>query len=123
MSQKKSRNRRRNQQYTAEFRAEALKLVESQPQLSIAAIAEQLGMNKGTLWGWHKDSRRRAVQGSQHGPRAAQEPEEAPLDESERAELERLRKANVELERKAARLEMEREILKKATAFFAKESE
>lgn len=41
---------------------------------------------------------------------------EVPLTDDERTELKRLRKENRELK-------MEREILKKATAFFAKQSE
>ena len=102
------KHRERRAHRTPEFRDEALKAVEAQPDRPIADIARDLGIPKGTLADWHTKAQKRK--------RAAEAAGVAPLGETERAELERLRREN-------ARLVMEREILKKATAFFVKESE
>jgi transposase len=91
---------RRRPTYAPEFRAEALKRVRSSAE-SASAIARDLGINVGTLRRWLEASRPRP---------------EVPLTDDERAELRRLRK-------EVRELRMEREILKKATAFFAKQSE
>ena len=89
--------RRHRVRYTPEFKAEALRIVEHSNE-SLAKIAKDLGMTEKTLHAW--------VQ-------AARPEGRVPLNETERAELERLRRDN-------RRLQMERDILKKATAFFAK---
>jgi transposase len=91
---------RRRPTYAAEFRVEAVKRVRSSTE-SVAAIARDLGITVGTLRRWLDASR---------------PPPDVPLTENEKSELKRLRKENRELR-------MEREILKKATAFFAKQSE
>jgi transposase len=91
---------RRRPMYAAEFRVEAVKRVRSSTE-SVAAIARDLGITVGTLRRWLDASR---------------PPPDVPLTENEKSELKRLRKENRELR-------MEREILKKATAFFAKQSE
>ena len=92
--------RRQRVRYTPEFKAEALRIVQ-QSNESLAKVAKDLGMTEKTLHTWVKAA----------GP----EPR-VPLNETERAELERLRREN-------RRLQMERDILKKATAFFAKYGE
>ena len=92
--------RRQRVRYTPEFKAEALRIVQ-QSNESLAKIAKDLGMTEKTLHAWVK---------------AARPESPVPLNESERSELERLRREN-------RRLQMERDILKKATAFFAKYSE
>ena len=94
-----------NQTYTPEFRAEAVKLVLDQG-LSQQQAAERLGIPKGSLGNWVASSRQRAAARVQVG--------EATLEEL-KAEVARLRK-------ELARAEMEREIVKKAAAYFAKES-
>jgi len=91
---------RRRPTYAAEFRAEAVKRVRNSTE-SLRSIARDLGITAPTLQRWVEASR---------------PPSEVPVTESERSELKRLRKENRELR-------MEREILKKATAFFAKHSE
>ena len=83
-----------------EFRVEAIRLVRSSPN-PLAKVARDLGVNPETLRLW--------VQ-------AARPPTEVPLTDDERGELGRLR-------REVRALRMERDILKKATAFFAKQSE
>jgi transposase len=92
--------RRRRRQFSSEFRAEAIRLAQ-ETDASLAALAQQLGIGKGTLHRW--------VEASRPAPRD-------PLGEDERSELSRLRRENLQLR-------MERDILKKATAFFARQSE
>lgn len=83
--------------YDEEFRREAVRLVR-EGGLSVQRAASDLGVGESTLSKWVA-----AVQGE-----APQ-----PLVESERQELSRLRKENMQLR-------MERDILKKATAYFAR---
>lgn len=94
MSQKKS-----YKQYPREYKEEAVALVIEQGY-SVAKAAESLGINPNMLYKW-KDKLEAESQGKA-------------LPESERDELKRLRKECKELR-------MEKEILKKASAFFAKE--
>jgi transposase len=90
--------------YTAEFRAEALELVRSSGQ-SMAEVARSLGISDGTLGNWVKADREARERGAD--PQA--------LSESERQELVRLR-------REVAELRLDREILRKAAAYFARET-
>ena len=90
---------RRRPTYAPEFRAEAVKRVRTSSE-SIREIARDLGISVTSLRGWIAQTRPQP---------------EVPLTDNERSELKRLRK-------QVRELEMEREILKKATAFFAKHS-
>jgi transposase len=92
--------RRRRVIYSPEFRAEAVRRVRNSDE-PLKTICDDLGIAPVTLRNW--------VEASKPKP-------EVPLTDDERTELRRLRKENRELK-------MEREILKKATAFFAKQSE
>ena len=92
--------RRRRVIYSPEFRAEAVRRVRNSDE-PLKMICDDLGIAPVTLRNW--------VEASKPKP-------EVPLTDDERTELRRLRKENRELK-------MEREILKKATAFFAKQSE
>jgi transposase len=83
--------------HSAEFRAEAIRVVRESRQ-PVARIARELGVNENTLHMWVK---------------AAQAEAAPPLQESERDELQRLRQ-------QVRALRMERDVLKKAAAFFAK---
>jgi transposase len=90
--------------YPEEFRREAVELVRTSDR-SIVEIARSLGISDSTLQNWLKadrDKRRR-----EQDPNA--------LSESELEELKRLRKENVELR-------TDREILRKAAAYFARET-
>ena len=90
--------------HTPEFKREALNLVIDQQQ-SIAEVARRLGISQSLLHKWKVQF---AAQGEQAFPgKGQQTPQEA--------ELTRLRRENEQLR-------MERDILKKATAFFARES-
>ena len=91
---------RRRPSYTPEFKAEAVRMVRTSSE-SVSKIARDLGVNVASLRTWVSAARPKG---------------EAPLTDDERGELRRLRRENRELR-------MERDILKKATAFFAKHSE
>ena len=54
---------------------------------------------------------------------SASRPESAPADETAEQRAERLERDNAKLRKQVEQLEMDKAILKKAAAFFAKESE
>ena len=95
--------RRHRRSFSPEFKAEAVRLCKLGDR-NIAKVAKDLDLAENGLREWVK---RAAIDAGQGPPGA--------LTTAEREELTRLR-AQVK------RLEMEREILKTATAFFAKES-
>jgi transposase len=88
-------------QYTLEYKQEAVRLVESGQ--SLAAAARSLGLAEQTLFNWVKAHRAGRLQGAGNTSKVS----------AEQMEISRLR---AEL----ARVTMERDILGKATAFFAK---
>lgn len=90
--------------YPAEFRREAVALVKSSGR-PVAEVARSLEIAEGTLWDWMKADR-------EAGERA-KDPDA--LSESERDELRRLR-------RKTVQQEIDLEILRKAAAYFARET-
>jgi transposase len=87
--------------YTLEFKQEAVRLVESGQ--SIAAAARTLDLVEQTLFNWVKASRQGTLKGADSRSKVS----------AEQMEINRLR---AEL----ARVKMERDILGKATAYFAK---
>jgi transposase len=87
------------QEYTAEFKALAVKRVKE--GLTPGAAGKELGISEQTLRNWVKA----AEAGKLNGPGVT----------PEQMELSRLRAENVRLKREC-------EILKKATAYFARES-
>lgn len=91
---------KKRKSYTPEYRREAAHLVIDTDR-TIAAVAAELNVGAQLLGRWV--SQERARMGT---------PPDAPLDVSERAELERLRKENAELK-------LDNEFLGKAAAFFA----
>ncbi len=95
---------RNKQDYTPEFRAEAVKVVLAQG-LSLAEAAKRLSVPKGTLANWVA-SAKASKEVAAPGARTVAELE---------AELKQLRK-------ELAEARLERDILKKATAYFARES-
>ncbi len=97
-------SKRTRRKFSAEFKNEAVKLVTEQGY-SIAEAARNLGVNANLLGRWKKDSEQSKDENQAPGSQAAMQ-----------AELKRLRKENKQLK-------MEREILKKAAVFFAKEQE
>jgi transposase-like protein len=96
--------KRKRRKFSAEFKAETVRLVRDSDR-SVTAIARELDLTETALRRWVQQ----AEVDAGRGPSGA-------LTTSEREEL-------VQLRRETKRLRMERDILKKATAFFAKESE
>jgi len=94
-----------DRKYTEEFRQDTVKQVIDGGR-TLAQVARTLEMSKGTLGNWVSRSRR--------GEALSKAPPGRPVSELE-AEVSRLRAEN-------SRLKLEKEILKKAAAYFAKES-
>jgi transposase len=92
----------KSRQFPAAFKADAVDLVRTSDK-SIAEIARDLGIGKQTLHNW-------VAQANKEPASPASD-----LSLTERDELRRLR-------REVATLRMERDILKKAAAFFANEA-
>jgi transposase-like protein len=92
--------RRKGRRYSPEFKAEAVRLMRETDE-TVSSIARDLGVSEPSLRAWVE---------------AARPQPKAPLTEDERSEL-------IQLRRDLRRVEMERDILKKATAFFARQSE
>lgn len=95
--------RRKRRKFTPQFKADAVRLVTDGGK-SIAEVTAQFDLTETALREWVK----RAQADAGTGPAGA-------LTTAERSEL-------IELRKRLKRAEMERDILKKATAFFAKEN-
>ena len=96
--------KRKRRAFTDEFKTQTVRVVRDSGK-SIGAIARELDLTESAVRAWV----RQAAIDAGHGPAGA-------LTTEEREELGRLR-------REVRTVRMERDILKKATAFFAKESE
>ena len=94
----------RQTKYPSVFKVEAVALVKSSGR-SIADVARSLGVSDRTLWYWVSEDRK----AREH----AEDPTALGADEA--AELKRLRKEN-------AQQREDMEILRKAAAYFAKET-
>ena len=97
MSHSKAEASPKRRVFSEEFKQDAVRLVVSE-KYSFAAAAKAVGEGEQSLRRWH----------------ARLAPKPASLDE--------LRAENQRLRRELRRAELERDILKKATAYFAKES-
>jgi transposase len=96
-------SRRKRRKFTPEFKADAVRLCTTGGK-SIAEVTKQFDLTETALREW---VRRAEAASGEASPDA--------LTTAERAELSELRK-------RVKRLEMERDILKKATSFFAREN-
>lgn len=96
-----------NRQYTDEFKLEAVRLAES---VGGNQAAQRLGIPDSSLWNWIRLSRA--------GKLVAGESGATPVKQSA-AELEA---ENARLRRELANTKLDLEIVKKAAAYFAKES-
>jgi transposase len=86
--------------FTPEFRQEAIKQV-TQRGYSVKEVSERLGVSTHSLYKWIKDTK--------------------PVEE-QAGDLAATRLENQKLKAELRRVQEERDILKKAAAFFAKES-
>lgn len=102
-SQSQAGSSRKRRVFSEEFKQDAVRLVVSEGY-TFAAAAQAVGVGEQSLRQWHA--------------RLAPKPEPCGED----ASLDQLRAENQRLRRELRRAEVEREILKKATAYFAKES-
>ena len=93
---------RQRREFGPEYKDEAVKLVINTGR-TVAVVARELGIQESTLGRWVNLQKDRHDGG------------EAPLSETDRAELARLRKENSELK-------LDRAFLKKASLFFAQEA-
>jgi transposase-like protein len=96
--------KRKRRHFTPEFKADAVRLVQTSGR-SVGDIAREMDLTETALRAWVKQAQTDAG----NGPPGA-------LTTAEREELAQLRRDN-------KRLRMERDILKAAATFFAKESE
>jgi transposase-like protein len=95
--------KRKRRAFTQEFKAEAVRIVRDSGK-TVGAVARELDLTETALREWVRQA---AVDAGRGRPGA--------LTSEERAVLAQLRREN-------RTLRMERDILKKATAFFAKEN-
>lgn len=102
--------------YTQEFRADAVRQIQRGDR-TIREVAEDLGISHWTLRDWY-----RMVDVSKRS-RTKSERLAVPSRETTEEKLARLEAENRTLRKEVESLKMDRAILKKAAAFFAKENE
>ena len=103
MSRSKQEASVHRRRFDDEFKQSAVRLVVEE-KYTFKAAAAAVGVSEPTLRAWH----------ARFAPQPAACGEDATLEE--------LRAENQQLRKQLRRAELEREILKKATAYFAKES-
>jgi transposase len=96
-----------NRQYTDEFKLEAVRLSES---LGGNDAAKRLGIPESTLWNWIKLSRAGELKADHDGTLAV------------KRSITQVEADNARLRRELASAKLDLEIVKKAAAYFAKES-
>jgi len=107
-----------SKRYSADFRADAVALMKRDKR-SFATLAEDLGVSSWTLRHWYnQDEMAKKPKGPKRSPELI-----AAAGETAEQRLTRLERDNARLRKENEQLKTDREILKKAAAFFAKESE
>ncbi|MFJ2116319.1 transposase, partial [Streptomyces sp. NPDC087850] len=106
--------------YSPEFKADAVALYLSDPGHTFEGVGRDLGVSRETLRNWVRTERAR------HGGDSTTSTEESTVDspptaEELRAENEALRKELAAVRKDNQKLATERDILRKATKFFAQE--
>lgn len=91
----------KRRRYDPEFREGAVWIV-TETGKPIAQVARDLGIGEGTLGSWVARARKMSEASGTGGP-----------SESEREELQRLRRKNAELSKENTQLAMERDVLKR----------
>jgi transposase len=104
--------------YAEEFKSDALTLLARSDQ-TIPQVAQRLGINAWTLRDWYKASM--AKRSAKKARSSSALP--IPPDETDADRIKRLERELAAAQKQIASLEMDRAILKKAAAFFARESE
>jgi len=97
---------KKHKTYTAEFKVEAIKLIEVN-QGNVSETARQLGISMQTRCHWNNKAKAGTLVGTKHYS----------------PNLNTLLEENKKLKQQLKAAEMEREFLKKAAAYFAKESQ
>jgi transposase len=114
--------------YSDEFRRQAVDLYESTPGATVRGIADDLGVERGTLRHWldlYGTGKKTAADGTL--TRSPLRPKQSPPSgdatvETPEAELTRLRARVDELETEQHKLSTERDILRSAAKYFAGET-
>lgn len=99
--------------FTDEYKANAVALVLDEGK-TIAETARNIDVHEMTLGKWVKKER---------DAKDEQRPPDAPLTESERAELQRLRQENKDVKAENAHLQMQVSFAKKVATWFAKDQQ
>jgi len=115
--------------YSDEFRRQAVDLYESTPGATVRGIADDLGVERGTLRHWLDQfgtGKKTAADGTTtRNPLRAQQRAStvaAPVDETPEQRVARLEARVAELEAETTKLTTEREILRSAAKYFAGET-
>ena len=114
--------------YSDEFRRQAVDLYESTPGATVRGIADDLGVERGTLRHWldvYGTGKKTAADGTlTTSPLKPQQPPSvsAARDETAEQRIVRLEARVSELEAEATKLTTEREILRSAAKYFAGET-
>jgi transposase len=98
----------KRRRFDPEFREGAVRIV-TETGKPIAQVARDLGIGEGTLGSWVARTRKSAEESGTGG-----------LSESEREELQRLRRKNAELSKENTQLAMERDVLKRCMVLWVK---
>jgi transposase len=115
--------------YSDEFRRQAVDLYESTPGATVRGIADDLGVERGTLRHWLEQfgtGKKTATDGTLttsplRSDRRTRRPSD-PVDETPEQKVTRLEARVAELEASEKKLTTEREILRSAAKYFAGET-
>jgi transposase len=113
---------RTRKKYDLAFQEDAVALLDRTDR-SIREVARDLGLPQSTLYAWYNRAvaKKRKLSAPQGKPSSAAMA--TPDPQSDKQRIAQLEHELAELRKKNEQLEMDRAILKKAAAFFAKESE
>src|SRR4051812_16854591 len=108
-----------DEKYSAEFKADALAMMERGDRTK-RQLAQDLGLHPWNLRDWYN--------AAQMAKKKGKRPEQAPVAlvaaaETPQQRIERLERENARLRKQNEQLQEDRLILKKAAAFFARENE
>lgn len=112
--------------YSDEFRRQAVDLYESTPGATVRGIAEDLGVERGTLRHWLDQfgtGKKTAADGTiTRSPLRGKQPTASLSEETPEQRVARLETRVAELEAETTKLTTEREILRSAAKYFAGET-